>query len=90
VGAETVLRRWVRYEILQSFVRGNGLLAVRVHGIADFNKQTSDAGTDPFDALAFAIDGDRVNFKEYMQSGWELARDVQSMPLNEVAYDLGG
>lgn len=31
VGAETTLRRWVRYEIFRSFIRGNGLLAVRVH-----------------------------------------------------------
>src|SRR6266436_5914269 len=60
VGAETVLRRWVRYEVLQSFVRGNGLLAVRVHGIADLNRKISEAGTDPFAALAFTVDGDRM------------------------------
>jgi hypothetical protein len=30
VGAETVLRRWVRYEIFRSFMCGNGLLAVRL------------------------------------------------------------
>src|ERR1700722_2673462 len=26
VGSETTVRRWVRYEIFQSFIRGNGLL----------------------------------------------------------------
>jgi len=89
VGSETALRRWVRYEIFQSFIRGNGLLAVRIHGIADLNKQTSNAGADPFGSLAFTIDGDRLQFKEYMANGWQLARDVPSMPLTDVAYNLG-
>jgi len=89
VGAETTLRRWVRYELFQSFMRGNGLLAVRVHGIADFGKQTCAAGSNPFNDIAFAVDGDRVKFKEYMKSGWEPARDVSSMALSEVYYDLG-
>jgi len=33
VGAETCLRRWVRYEIFRSFMRGNGLLAIRIHSL---------------------------------------------------------
>lgn len=90
VGAETTLRRWVRYEIVRSFIRGNGLLAVRVHTIAGFNKLQCAEGANPFDALAFTVEGDRLRFKEYMQSGWEFARDVGSMPLTDTAYDLGG
>ena len=90
VGAQTTLRRWVRYEILRSFMRGNGLLAVRIHSVADLKKQACARGSDPFRSLAFTVDGDRVRFKEYMTSGWKAARDVGSMPLGEVAYDLGG
>ena len=90
VGGETVLRRWVRYEILQSFVRGNGLLGVRIHDLPDLKKQLSSAGGDPFAALAFTVDGDRLRFKEYKTSGWQTASDVQSTPLSDVAYDLGG
>jgi hypothetical protein len=89
VGKETTLRRWVRYEIFQSFIRGNGLLAVRIHTIAGFNKLQCLEGSNPFDAVAFAVDGDQLRFKEYMQSGWQLARDVDSMPLGNVAYNLG-
>src|SRR6202167_1623910 len=44
VGAETGVRRWVRYEILQSFIRGNGLLAVRIHTIADLAKKPCREG----------------------------------------------
>jgi len=89
VGAETALRRWVRYEMLRSFIRGNGLLAVRIQTIGDFNKATTRAGSNPFDCVAFAVKGDRLVFKELMKSGWEVARDVDSMPLKEVAYKLG-
>ena len=89
VGAETTLRRWVRYEIFRSFVRGNGLLAVRIHRIAGFNKLQCAEGSNPFDNLAFTVNGDQLRFKEYMQSGWEFARDVGYMTLSDVAYNLG-
>jgi MTH538 TIR-like domain (DUF1863) len=90
VGAETCLRRWVRYEIFRSFMCGNGLLAVRIHTIGSLHSPATTAGTNPFAAMAFAVDNDQVQFKEYMTTGWQPARDVGSMPLNEVAYDLGG
>jgi hypothetical protein len=89
VGAETSLRRWVRYEIMRSFVRGNGLLAIRVHAVAGFDKKTCASGSNPFDDLAFVVEDDRLSFKEYMSTGWQPARDVGSMPLDDVAYDLG-
>jgi hypothetical protein len=90
VGAETSLRRWVRYETLHSFMRGNGLLAVRIHTIGSLHSPATAAGANPFESLAFAIDGAQLRFKEYMTTGWQFARDVGSMPLNEVIYNLGG
>jgi hypothetical protein len=90
VGAETCLRRWVRYEIFRSFIRGNGMLAIRIHNIPSFQKQTSDAGDNPFDCVAFAVDNNVVRFKEMKTSGWQPASDVGTMSLSEVAYALGG
>jgi Thoeris protein ThsB, TIR-like domain len=90
VGTRTALSRWVRYEIFRSFIRGNGLLAVRIHTIPDFNKLQSVKGSNPFDNLAFTVDGDILRFKEYMKSGWQLARDVGFMQLSDVAYGLHG
>ena len=55
VGAETTLRRWVRYEIMRSFVRNNGLLAIRIHSIAGFDKKTCASGSNPFNDLAFVV-----------------------------------
>jgi hypothetical protein len=89
VGAETSLHRWVRYEIFRSSMRGNGLLAVRIHTIRALNSPATAAGANPFDCLAFTVDGDRLRFKEYMTTDWQFARDVGSMPLNELAYNLG-
>lgn len=90
VGADTALRRWVRYEIFRSFVRGNGLLAVRIHTIAGFNKMLAAKGPNPFASVAFTVDDDQIRFKEYMTSGWQPARDVGSMALSDVTYDLAG
>ena len=90
VGAETSLRRWVRYEILQSFVRGNGLLAVQIHTIGALNTPNTAQGGNPFASLAFTLDHDQLRFKEYTTTGWQVAQDVGSMPLSEVSYDLGG
>jgi hypothetical protein len=90
VGAETCLRRWVRYEIFRSFICGNGLLAVNIHTIGSLRSPATAAGANPFDTVAFAIDNNQVRFKEIKTTGWQPASDVGSMPLNEVAYNLRG
>jgi hypothetical protein len=89
VGAETTLRRWVRYEIFRSFMCGNGLLAVRIHTIGDLKGLTSAKGANPFDSLAFTVDRNQLRFKEYMTNGWQPAKDVGSIRLDEVVYNLG-
>ena len=47
VGAQTASRRWIRYEIEQSIVRGNGLLAIQIHHLKDRLGATDGAGTPP-------------------------------------------
>jgi len=84
VGSETALRRWVRYEIFQSFMRGNGLFAIRIHTIPGFDKLPSAEGFNPFDSVALAVDGDQIRFKEFMTTGWQFARDVGAMPLKDA------
>lgn len=54
IGAETEERSWVKYEIQQSWDKGNRLMGVRIHNIKDFRtQQISYAGQDPFTALGF-------------------------------------
>lgn len=88
VGAETALRPWVRYELIRSFYRGNGLLAVRVHGIRDWSKQYAAAGANPFDHLAYRVANERVYWQELNNGAWAGYDEVPSVALNEVAYDL--
>ena len=90
VGAETCLRRWVRYEIFRSFMRGNGLLAVRIHSIGSLHSPASAAGDNPFECVAFNVADNTVRFNEITTSGWQPAMDVGTMPLGDVAYNLGG
>jgi MTH538 TIR-like domain (DUF1863) len=90
VGAETCLRRWVRYEIFRSFIRGNGLLAVRIHSIGSIHSPDALLGSNPFDCVAFTVDKETVRFREKKTTGWQPASDVGTMPLSDVTYNLGG
>ena len=56
IGAETGGRRWVRYETQRAIWDERGLLAVRVHTIADFNRQTTTAGANPLDLLGVHVE----------------------------------
>src|SRR6266446_9625031 len=47
IGTETWQRRWVRYEILKSYDRGNKLLGVHINGVKDKYQQTYAQGRDP-------------------------------------------
>lgn len=48
-GTDTWARRWVRYEIARSVVKGNGLLTVYIHGIKN---QDGELATKTWDPLA--------------------------------------
>jgi len=49
IGAETAEREWVRYEILESWNRGNGVVGVRIQNVKDVKSQTDSYGPNPFD-----------------------------------------
>ena len=45
IGEETLDRPFVKYEIMQSLNKGNGLIALRIHNIKDFNGDKSSSGS---------------------------------------------
>jgi hypothetical protein len=49
IGHQTWDRRWVLYEIEQSYYRGNGLLGISIHNIANQSKLPDMPGFNPFD-----------------------------------------
>jgi len=75
VGFWTYSRRWVRYEIARSVARGNGLLAVRIHGLKCMKSQTTTSpGPNPFlhlglcrkqDGQAYLCELDGTQWKWY-------------------------
>ena len=88
-GNQTASRRWVRFEILRSFLDGRGLLNVAVHGIANLQKQTAVAGSNPLSHLGAEVKNDTLFFKEHDGTKWVWASDVKSMPVKDVVYSLG-
>lgn len=52
IGTQTARRPYVRYEILQSVLRGNGLLGVHINQIENRLGLRSPRGPNPFDLLA--------------------------------------
>lgn len=90
IGAETASRRWVRYELFRSFIRGNGILGIHINAIKDFHGSTHDGGVNPLTELAYRVEQGRIYFQERTNGIWGTARDVSSMPLSDVAYDFAG
>ena len=48
IGSQTAERRWVKYEIKNSYEKGNGLLGIYIHKIEDQSGLTSAKGQNPF------------------------------------------
>ncbi len=80
VGSGTYSRRYVRYEIVKSFVEKKGLVGVRINWIKGKDGNTKFwPGENPFEYLRFQIsaDGSTIHFFEY-KDGWIPFKDLQS------------
>lgn len=90
---ETAWRRWVRYELVRSFIHGSGILAVDMHSILDFEQKKAKSGPNPLNCLAFKVVDDRVKFLEKNivseKEIWQEYTDAPGMALSNVAYKLG-
>ncbi|MDR5728559.1 MAG: TIR domain-containing protein [Terriglobia bacterium] len=62
VGPETSNRRWVQYELQESYARGNGLMSVTLHNIKDFAESTDTPGNTTFGSLGKDKNGNEVYF----------------------------
>lgn len=69
-GYETWSRPWVRYEIVRSILKNNGMLNVYIHNVKDRNGESSQKGSNPFDYVGlFKING-KIYFVEFDGSKW--------------------
>lgn len=62
IGSETSNREYVKYELQQSYARGNGLLGIYIHQLKDKNGNTSTKGSNQFGEIGKDKNGNPVYF----------------------------
>lgn len=86
-GAETYKRRWVRYEIVRSVLKGNGLLTVDIHDVKDKSSKTSTRGTDPLDCIGLYKTNNKIYFAEKSGEKWVKYGDyTHAIPAEELWF----
>ena len=80
VGSETFGRRWVRYEIARSVIKGNGILSVLINEMSDQLGRTSVKGPNPLDFVGFYNEDGDIFLMEDDGEKWRRYRDY-TIPL---------
>lgn len=62
IGTETSNRKWVKYEIMESRKKGNGVLGIYIHNIKDQNQQKCDKGDTFFGEIDKDANGNSLYF----------------------------
>ena len=78
IGNETANRQWVKYEIVKSFEKGNGIFGIHINRIRDKEQAISARGLNPLERLAFQIsdDGKKIRFYELANRQWVVFADL--------------
>lgn len=51
VGTNTANRKWINYEIVESWKQGMGVVGIRINGLKNKQGNTSSKGSNPFDYI---------------------------------------
>jgi hypothetical protein len=88
VGEETANRPWVRFEILQGLMDARGIIGVRVHTIAGFDRKTTNPGPNPFELLGVYCKGNSVHVVQRSAVGanWTYTTDFGQAVLPKWPY----
>ena len=72
IGAETSNREYVKYELQQSYAKGNGMLGIYIHGVKDLKGNTATQGSNKFGEIGKDANGKPVYFSTaYTCYDWE-------------------
>jgi hypothetical protein len=89
-GSHTYTRRWVRYEIYRSFIRGNGLITVYIHNIPDKSRKKGVQGRNPLDYFYFRIldSQQKIEIWEFdlSKNKWVF---IDTIRISEIKYNFG-
>lgn len=92
IGAQTSKRKWVNYEIEQSFDRRKGLLGIYIHGLKDRFGKTDIRGENPFNNFYVETNNQRIYFSDlYPTYNWILDEGYKNIGLwiEEAAKNAG-
>ncbi|MEO5712427.1 MAG: TIR domain-containing protein [Luteolibacter sp.] len=53
IGQNTSGRKWINYEIIESWKKGMGVLGIHIHNITDRDDEQSSKGSNPFSTIKF-------------------------------------
>ncbi len=62
IGSETSNRKYVKYELKESYKKGNGFVGVHIHNLKDKDGNTSAKGETTFGELEKDINGESIYF----------------------------
>jgi hypothetical protein len=88
IGTGTYARRWVRYEIMKSFRKGNAILSVHINPIMGRDQQTKPNGTNPLRCLGvtFSESGLIGTMWEWSGGAWAHYDEIDGT----ASYQTGG
>lgn len=86
IGTDTWQRRWVRYEVLKSYDRGNSLFGIHINSVKDKNQNVFSQGRNIFDYLGFTIsaDGSTMTYYEHDGNDWKVYQDLPNKRLTNM------
>lgn len=80
IGAETISRDYVKYELAQSNKRGNGILGIYIHQIKDSDGRTNTKGNNQFGQIFTNDKGEAKYFWElYNTYDWVEDREYDNL-----------
>ncbi len=62
IGSETSKREYVKYELQESYKKGNGMLGIYIHQVKDKNGNTTTKGSNQFGEIGKDSNGKSVYF----------------------------
>lgn len=52
IGSNTANRKWINYEIIESWNAGMGVVGINIHGLLNRDQEISQLGNSPFDYIS--------------------------------------
>ena len=73
VGSKTAGRKWINYEIIESWNDDMGVVGIHIHGLKNLDGKIATKGSNPFDNISYGDKGKKLSLivKCYTPSGYD-------------------